>query len=101
MSILVVKPPRMVMVLGYIARSAVVGLPSFCQAPFGWGGGAGRGSGTGVPTSGQEQHMLPGALEPWSSRTTEFSDLSKPSDPEGLFMFSTSHIDCAVFYEHL
>lgn len=40
MSILVVKPPHrcMVMVLGYIARSAVVGLPSFCQAPFGWVG---------------------------------------------------------------
>lgn len=52
----------------------------------------------GVPTSGQEQYMVPGALEPWSSRTTEFSDLSKPSDPEGLFMLSTSHTDCALYF---
>ena len=52
----------------------------------------------GVPTSGQEQYMVPGALEPWSSRTTEFSDLSKPSDPEGLFMLSTSYIDCALYF---
>ena len=50
-----------------------------------------------MPTSGQEQHMVPGALEPWSSRTTEFSALSKPSDLEGLFMLSTSHIDRAQY----
>ena len=42
--------------------------------------------------------MVPGALEPWSSRTTEFSALSKPSDPEGLFMLSTSHIDRAQYF---
>ena len=98
---LVVNAPHrcMVISLGYIARRQVLGCLHSAKLPLaGWGWPGEWDWGASIWTGAV---MLPGALEPWSSRTTAFSDLSKPSDLESLFMLSTSHIDCALYFMNI